>query len=357
MALALMWCLSAGPVAQGGRRQDQSPHRRHVGVDIDPALVKKPAGKGLMNCFRPRGLHARAIAGRMPPRNGLALDMGVISGIMGDFAPRQARPMEQSEMKTEASRRTFVKTGIAAALATALLTSPPQTAAATRSSGLHCSTWARTCGLTCRSRPGGRFKPEDLHLVCQADHLRFDETVWRILTERMHKVGMNMVVIDLGEAIQYQSHPELAVKGSWPVEKFRKELARLRGDGAGTYPEAELLHHALHLAEGIPAAGLHADILPRLCRLVREVCGFSIRRVSSTWAMTRKPPDTRASTATWSCGKGNCGGTISCSSSRSRAAGRAAVDLVGLLLEPSRGIPQTDAQIGAAEQLVLRRDV
>ena len=54
-----------------------------LGVDIDPALVKKPAGKGLMNCFRPRGLHARAIAGRMPPRNGLTLDMGVISGIMG----------------------------------------------------------------------------------------------------------------------------------------------------------------------------------------------------------------------------------------------------------------------------------
>ena len=53
----------------------------------------------------------------------------------------------------------------------------------------------------------------------------------------MRKVRMNMVVIDLGEAIQYQSHPELAVKGSWPVEKFRKELARLRGMGLEPIPK------------------------------------------------------------------------------------------------------------------------
>ena len=83
----------------------------------------------------------------------------------------------------------------------------------------------------------GPIKPEDLHLVCQADHLRFDEAVWQTLTERMQKVRMNMVVIDLGEAIQYESHPELAVKGSWPVEKFRRELARLRGMGLEPIPK------------------------------------------------------------------------------------------------------------------------
>ena len=46
------------------------------------------------------------------------------------------------------------------------------------------------------------------HLVGAADHVRFDEKVWRSLTARMAAVGMNMVVIDLGEAIQYPSHPE-----------------------------------------------------------------------------------------------------------------------------------------------------
>ena len=83
----------------------------------------------------------------------------------------------------------------------------------------------------------GPYKGEDLKLVCQADHVRFDEKVWRSLTDRMAKVGMNMVIIDLGEAIQYPSHPELWVKGSWEIERFRKELARLRAMGLEPIPK------------------------------------------------------------------------------------------------------------------------
>ncbi len=83
----------------------------------------------------------------------------------------------------------------------------------------------------------GPYKGEDLKLVCAADHVRFDEKVWRVLTDRMVKAGMNMVIIDLGEAVRYPSHPELAVKGSWDVERFRKELGRLRKMGLEPIPK------------------------------------------------------------------------------------------------------------------------
>ena len=69
------------------------------------------------------------------------------------------------------------------------------------------------------------------------DYLRFDEKVWQTLTGRMVEVGMNMVVIDLGEAIRYPSHPEIAVKGSWEIDRFRKELARLRAIGLEPIPK------------------------------------------------------------------------------------------------------------------------
>ena len=69
------------------------------------------------------------------------------------------------------------------------------------------------------------------------DHVQFDENVWRTLTGRMVEVGMNMVVIDLGEAIKYPSHPEIAVKGSWEIDRFRKELARLRAMGLEPIPK------------------------------------------------------------------------------------------------------------------------
>ena len=48
---------------------------------------------------------------------------------------------------------------------------------------------------------------------------------------------MNMVIIDLGEAIKYPSHPELWVNGSWEIDRFRKELAQLRAMGLEPIPK------------------------------------------------------------------------------------------------------------------------
>ena len=42
--------------------------------------------------------------------------------------------------------------------------------------------------------------------------LRFDDKLWAELTKRMADVGMNMVVIDLGDGVQYRSHPEIAIQ-------------------------------------------------------------------------------------------------------------------------------------------------
>jgi len=68
-------------------------------------------------------------------------------------------------------------------------------------------------------------------------YLRFDADVWWRITQRMADAGLNMVVIDLGEGVRYESHPELAVKGSWSVSKLRKELDRLRRLGLEPIPK------------------------------------------------------------------------------------------------------------------------
>lgn len=72
---------------------------------------------------------------------------------------------------------------------------------------------------------------------CCADHVRFDEDEWLRLSERLAEAGCNQIVIDLAEIVEYPSHPELAVKGSWSVEKLRNELARLRGMGFEVVPK------------------------------------------------------------------------------------------------------------------------
>ena len=83
----------------------------------------------------------------------------------------------------------------------------------------------------------GPYTGEDLELVCQKDYLRFDEGVWQRLTAHMVEAGMNLIVIDLGEALKYASHPEIAVKGSWEIDRFRAELARLRKMGLEPIPK------------------------------------------------------------------------------------------------------------------------
>ena len=80
-------------------------------------------------------------------------------------------------------------------------------------------------------------KKEDLAEVSSLDVLRFDEEVWRRLTDRMVQKGFNAVVMDLGEGCIYPSHPELAVRGSWSAERLQKELARLRGIGIEPIPK------------------------------------------------------------------------------------------------------------------------
>ena len=79
--------------------------------------------------------------------------------------------------------------------------------------------------------------PEKWLTRCCADHVRFDEPSWRRLTDALAKAGCNQIVVDLAEIVVYPSHPELAVKGSWSVEKLRAEIERLRNLGFEVIPK------------------------------------------------------------------------------------------------------------------------
>ena len=67
--------------------------------------------------------------------------------------------------------------------------------------------------------------------------LRSKEELWRQATDYAAKKGVNMIVIDVGEALIYPSHPELAIKGSWSPEKLRDEIRRLNALGLEVIPK------------------------------------------------------------------------------------------------------------------------
>ncbi len=70
-----------------------------------------------------------------------------------------------------------------------------------------------------------------------SDTLVTEDASWEMITAHIAASGVNTLVIDLGEGIQYESHPELSCKGAWPKERVKKELDRIRKLGMEPIPK------------------------------------------------------------------------------------------------------------------------
>jgi len=68
-------------------------------------------------------------------------------------------------------------------------------------------------------------------------YLRFDTGLWGEILKKMVAAGMNMLVLDLGDGVRYESHPEIAVEGAWTVERLQQELASVRKLGLEPIPK------------------------------------------------------------------------------------------------------------------------
>jgi len=68
-------------------------------------------------------------------------------------------------------------------------------------------------------------------------YLRLDVDLWNDILTKMASVGMNMVVIDLGDAVKYESHPEIAVRDAWTVSRLKDELSKIREIGLEPIPK------------------------------------------------------------------------------------------------------------------------
>lgn len=68
-------------------------------------------------------------------------------------------------------------------------------------------------------------------------YLELDEQLWNDAINLMAKQGVNMVVIDLGDAIKYESHPEIAVNNAWSTTRLKQELKKIRSLGIEPVPK------------------------------------------------------------------------------------------------------------------------
>ncbi|WP_008586999.1 twin-arginine translocation signal domain-containing protein [Niabella soli] len=53
-------------------------------------------------------------------------------------------------------------------------------------------------------------------------YLQMSESLWNDATQKMVQEGLNLVVIDLGDGVRYESHPEIAVNNAWSVTRLKR---------------------------------------------------------------------------------------------------------------------------------------
>jgi len=67
--------------------------------------------------------------------------------------------------------------------------------------------------------------------------LRFDREMWDEYVMKLKESGCNAIVIDLGDSMVYDSHPELAVEGAFTKDEMKRELDRLSSLGFEVIPK------------------------------------------------------------------------------------------------------------------------
>ena len=69
------------------------------------------------------------------------------------------------------------------------------------------------------------------------EKLIFDEAVWRRVVDKCEECGLNTIVLDVNDGVQWESHPEISLPGAWSKEKVRSEVLRLREKGIEIIPK------------------------------------------------------------------------------------------------------------------------
>ena len=75
--------------------------------------------------------------------------------------------------------------------------------------------------------------------------LNFDDDAWDAILESCHKNGLNQIVLDVGEGLQYKGYPELTREGAWSYERTLAEVKRCRELGIELIPKLNFsaTHH------------------------------------------------------------------------------------------------------------------
>ncbi len=101
----------------------------------------------------------------------------------------------------------------------------------------HEKMWAYLMHLSTNmwSEPGAAYTPSSG--APWQDHLTTEDETWKKVIDFLPGCGFNTVLIDVGDGVQFESHPEVSIPGAWSKEKLKGELDRIRSLGMTPLPK------------------------------------------------------------------------------------------------------------------------
>ena len=107
---------------------------------------------------------------------------------------------------------------------------------------------------------------------CASPVLLFNRECWDNHMQELKDSGVNTLILDIGEAMRYESHPEIAVEGAWDHDKMFAEIEKLQGMGFEIVPKLNFSScHDVWLKDY--SRMLSTPIYYQVCQdLIREVC-------------------------------------------------------------------------------------
>ncbi len=95
--------------------------------------------------------------------------------------------------------------------------------------------------------------------------VEWQDDVWEEVVKKCVECKLNTIIIDVAEGVQWKSHPELAIEGSWSYEKVQNEVKRLRSLGIDVIPKLNFSSvHDVWL--GDYARMISTDIYYKVCK-------------------------------------------------------------------------------------------
>ena len=69
------------------------------------------------------------------------------------------------------------------------------------------------------------------------DTLPFDDNMWDYIIKESEKAGINTIVLDVGDGVQFASHPEIAMDGAWTKKRVHDEIRKCKAHGITLIPK------------------------------------------------------------------------------------------------------------------------